>query len=242
MYCKRFEPKLTDEVIIMLKKFYASILKESDSKASPRLGDSLYNCVISLARLKGKSEVDTKDAEQIMAFFQRKFKNRIDLEVMIPREPIEEVKEIIVRRIKGTECYYYLRELLSNLYEEEEQIKEYFGSDKPIVLNQSKNKKFRLLAEWCEGDPRIKLLDKGRLKIAWSDSYKDSRGGKRDGAGRHLDTNATTNDDNATIIDKPDKEREENKKKKNQTAGLKNQTAGLKNQTAELKQSKPRSS
>jgi DNA replicative helicase MCM subunit Mcm2 (Cdc46/Mcm family) len=30
LYCKRFEPKLTDEVIIMLKKFYASILKESE--------------------------------------------------------------------------------------------------------------------------------------------------------------------------------------------------------------------
>jgi hypothetical protein len=73
-----------------------------------------------------------------MVFFQRQFKNRIDLEVMVPREPIEEVKEIIVRRIKGTECYYYLKELLSNLYEEEEQVKEYFGSDRPLVLNQSK--------------------------------------------------------------------------------------------------------
>lgn len=184
LYCKRFNPQFSDDVGIMITQFYVTLAKEPEFKSSPRLLDTLYNMCKSLARLKGKSTVDVRDATQIMAFFKKQYENRTELSVIIPREPLEVIKEIIVNRIEGTDCWYYLKELMTDLYEEEEQVREYFCGK--LILNMNNGWQFRKIVEWCDGEPKINMLDRKKLKIAWRDSYKDTSnyGGKREGAGR----------------------------------------------------------
>lgn len=192
LYCKRFDPELSDDVLLMIKKFYVSVAKNPVSQASHRLLNSLYNSVKALARLKGKNIADTNDAKQVIELYRKQFEIKAQLKTEMPDEPIELVKKIIVARIEGFNGYYFLPELLQNLYNEESDVRDYFG--KRLVFNKGSNRKYRSIVEWVEGDPRIRMLDKGKLKIAWEASYQNTRGGKRS------DTKPTVKDSVQNIL------------------------------------------
>lgn len=84
LYCKRFDPVFSREAKHMIVQYYANIMTSSDSKASPRLLETLNNLCRAVAKLKQKDTIDVGDAKEVLEFYGVQLVQHLSQIVAIP--------------------------------------------------------------------------------------------------------------------------------------------------------------
>ncbi|MFZ0512319.1 MAG: hypothetical protein WAM14_11990 [Candidatus Nitrosopolaris sp.] len=69
LYCKRFDPVLSEEAKVMIAQYFLNIMTKPESRESPRLFDTLTNLCYAVARLKQKDSIDIDDAKEVIEFY-----------------------------------------------------------------------------------------------------------------------------------------------------------------------------
>lgn len=169
LYCKRFEPTLSEEAKVMIAQYYTNIMTGPQSYHSPRLFDTLSSLCYVLARIKQKNQIDVDDVNDVMEFYNEQLLHLSKL-VSIPRNPCELAYEEIVNSFKGSAFKHEFIECVKTVQKKNIFLRVYIGEDYRV----SHNRHLREIRDRFVKfeDNRILIISLSPLTLAWMDSYK----------------------------------------------------------------------
>lgn len=172
-YCKRFNPKLSDETMAALEDYYVHTVSKSRNWSRRPL-DTIKTIAKMIARLKLKSIVDFDDAKETIEYYNGILQGA-EYIVSDPRETTTKAFLDILERNKNSTM------TPSQLYwqacDENPQVKHYLGTQTTIKYN----KKLRDIIETIEQYGYVKEVQKKPKVLRWVDKDDGGGGDEEDG-------------------------------------------------------------
>jgi MCM AAA-lid domain len=169
-YCKRFNPKLSEEAKFMLKEYYISIAK---SYGSPRVRETIITIAEMIARLKLKNVVDVEDSKETMEFYNVILK-QLEQVVNVTTSPADATFEECVGVLKDASFAVSFEELIKSACRKNERVNYYVGG----MYKLSENKKLRPICDKLQSHSHIITVGERPIGFRW---VKDSNNNNSNG-------------------------------------------------------------
>jgi len=168
LYCKKFQPKISDEAKSILNEYYIGMTQFNS--VSPRVRESLFNLTRARAKVKFKNIADAEDAKETVRYYDSIIKD-YNNDVYIPEDPRERALRGCIEILRDLKKGISLDELIMMICEKIEQVKRYLSfGNKPLRMRD--NKKVRNLYEMLVAHKNIKRIQEKPIVLQWFDDHE----------------------------------------------------------------------
>jgi replicative DNA helicase Mcm len=162
-YCKRFNPRLSEESKFMLKEYYISIAK---NYGSPRVRETIITIAKMISRLKLKNIVDAEDSIETMEFYNV-ILQQLEQVINVTTSPADATFEECFEVLKSASFAVSFEELIKSACCRNERVKYYVDE----VYKLSENKKLRPICDKLQTYSHVITVGERPIGFRW---VKDS--------------------------------------------------------------------
>jgi DNA replicative helicase MCM subunit Mcm2 (Cdc46/Mcm family) len=161
-YAKTFNPIITEEAKSILNEYWVRLKIKYGYASTNRTLESLYRISKAFARLYLSDNVDVSLAYETIAFMSKMYEE-FHIDICAIPDPRKVSYEETMAVIQQQQAPIEILEAVKNAYQRNDQVKFYLGN----LLEQSKNKKLRVLCNNILGSENIQRVQMNPTTVRW---------------------------------------------------------------------------